>query len=87
MKGTRSGGPSGGSILHRVTRHADTREEIMSEPIPAGTESEDPGVMARKLVRQQDIITELWYEPEMTEPAAESLSASGLRTGVRTDLK
>ena len=59
------------TILHRVTRHADSREEIMSEPIPAGTEREDPGVMARKLVRPQDIITELWYEPEVTEPAAE----------------
>ena len=87
MKGTRSGGPSRGSILHRVTRHADSREEIMSEPIPAGTESEDPGVMARKLVRQQDIITELWYEPETTEPAAESSSASGLRTGGRDRLE
>ena len=87
MKGTRSGGPSRGSILHRVTRHADSREEIMSEPIPAGTESEDPGLMARKLVRQQDIITELWYEPEMTEPAAERSSASGLRTGGRDRLE
>ena len=48
----------------------------MSEPISAGTEREDPG-----LVRPQDIITELWYEPEVTEPAAESSSASGLRTG------
>ena len=87
MKGTRSGGPSRGSILHRVTRHADSREEIMSEPIPANTESEDPEIMARKLVRQQDIITELWYEPEVTEPTTEGSSASGLRTGGRDRLE
>ena len=53
----------------------------MSEPIPAGTEREDPGVLARKLVRPQDIITELWYEPEEREQGGERSSASGLRTG------
>ena len=52
--------------------------------IPHGVEEEEPGTIRRPLVRPQDIITELWYEPE--EDAREhggqaQSSASGLRTG------
>ena len=71
-------------VLHRVTRNADSREIIASEVIPHGVEEEEPGTIRRPLVRPQDIITELWYEPEEeTQENGEQAqsSASGLRTG------
>ena len=84
MRASRAGGPPMGQVLHRVTRNADSREIIASEVIPHGIEEEEPGTIRRAWVRPQDIITELWYEPE--EDAHENVgqaqsSASGLRTG------
>ena len=69
MRASRAGGPPMSQVLHRVTRNADSREIIASEVIPHGIEEEEAGTLRRSLVRPQDIITELWYEPE------------GLRTG------
>ena len=84
MRASRAGGPPMSQVLHRVTRSADSREVIASEVIPHGIEEEEPGTIRRPLVRPQDIITELWYEPEEetqeNEGQAQS-SASGLRTG------
>ena len=84
MRASRAGGPPMSQVLHRVTRNADSREIIASEVIPHGVEEEEPGTIRRPLVRPQDIITELWYEPEEEthedEGQAQS-SASGLRTG------
>ena len=84
MRASRTGGPPMSQVLHRVTRSADSREIIASELIPHGVEEEEPGTIRRPLVRPQDIITELWYEPEEDTQGhggqAQS-SASGLRTG------
>ena len=57
-----------------MTRNADTREILCSEPIPEGVGNE---VMCRRLSRAQDIITNLWYEPDRnrsgSRPAAPCL--------------
>ncbi len=58
-KGTHGRGPKTDWLWWRVTRNADTREILCSEPIIEGVGQE---VLARRLSRAQDIVTELWYE-------------------------